>query len=76
MQIYDTPVTPELTTRIAIVGLSQPLVDVAAVLSLQDKPHHARALCEAAWILESVGNMPQVVEWLTVLRNTPHEVQN
>jgi len=62
--MYDTPVKPELVTNITVAGLSQPLVDVAAVLSLSGKPHHAKSLCEAAWLLERVATMPEVLEKL------------
>jgi hypothetical protein len=66
MTIHDTPIRPEVITPVTVSGLSQPLVDVAGVLSLQGHPHHAKSLCEAAWILEHVATLPAVVEYLNL----------
>lgn len=53
-----------MITAMTVGGLAQPLVDVAAVLSLQNKPAHAKSLCEAAWLLETIAKMPDVVKYL------------
>lgn len=65
--MQDTPIRPKLLTAVAVGGLSQPLVDIAAVLSLQGYEHHAKSVCEAAWLVEKVAQMPEVLERLKSL---------
>ncbi len=62
--IFDTPLKPAAINPVAIGGLSQPLVDVAAILSIQDKPAYAKSLAEAAWIIERVAQSPACMEIL------------
>lgn len=65
--IIDTPLKPAVITSVTVAGLSQPLVDVAAILSMQNKGAFAQSLAEAAWILEKIARSPSCMGTLTLV---------
>lgn len=65
-----TPKPLSVITPLTVHGLGQPLVDVAAVLHVQDRPYHALALREAAWVCEQVSQMGDVIARLQDIKDS------